>query len=196
MSADWLERFRRRGAVQDGHFLLTSGLHSPVYVQCALILQYPEDAAALGAGLAELVRESNPEVVVGPAMGAILVAHEAARALGVRAVFVERVDGRLTLRRGLTVHPGERVLIVEDVVTTAVTAREVADLVHEAGGTVVAAAALIDRSGGRWTLPVPLRALLRLDLPTYAPEDCPLCRQGTPAVKPGSRTGPPGGSGL
>jgi orotate phosphoribosyltransferase len=195
MSADWLERFRRRGAVQDGHFLLTSGLHSPVYVQCALILQHPEDAAALGAALADLVRGAHPQVVVGPALGAILVAHEVARALGVRAIFAERSDGRLMFRRGLAISPGERVLIVEDVVTTGVTTREVADLVEEAGGIIAAAGALIDRSGDRWTLRVPLQALLRLDLPTYAPEDCPMCRRGTPVVKPGSRTGPNVGTG-
>lgn len=187
---DWLDRFQRHGAVQRGHFLLTSGLHSPVYVQCAMILQHPDEAAACGAALADMVRDAHPHVVIGPALGAVLVAHEVARALGVRAIFAERADGRLTLRRGFAIAPAERVLVVEDVVTTGLTTGELADLVRAAGGQVVAAGALIDRSGGRWPLEVPLRALTRLDLPAYAPEDCPLCRQGVPAVKPGSRTMP------
>lgn len=187
---DWLDRFTRLGAVQHGHFLLTSGLHSPVYVQCAMILQYPDEAAACGAALARVVRDYHPEVVVGPALGAVLVAHEVARSLGVRALFAERVDGRLALRRGFAIAPGERVLVVDDVVTTGLTTRELAALVQDAGGRVVAAAALIDRSGDRWPLEVPLQALARLDLPAYAPETCPLCRQGRPAVKPGSRVLP------
>ena len=187
---DWLARFRRAGAVQEGRFLLTSGLHSPVYVQCARILQYPAEAEALGAALARLVCDARPEVVVGPALGAILVAHEVARALGVRAIFAERSDGRLTLRRGFEVAAGERVLVVEDVVTTGLTTTELAVIVGQAGGRLVAAAALIDRTGARWSLDVPLHAVVRLDLPTYVPHDCPLCRQGIPVVKPGSRLAP------
>jgi orotate phosphoribosyltransferase len=190
MTAGWLERFERRGAVQRGHFLLTSGLHSPVYVQCAQILQYPDEATALGSALAGLVRETEPQVVIGPALGAVLVAHEVARALGVRALFAERADGRLALRRGFAIAPGERVVVVEDVVTTGLTTRELAALVREAGAQVVAAGALIDRSGGRWPLDVPLRALATLDLPVYPPESCPLCRGGVPVVKPGSRPAP------
>jgi orotate phosphoribosyltransferase len=189
-SLDWLERFRARGAIQHGHFLLTSGLHSPVYVQCALMLQHPEEAAACGTALAEMVRDEQPDVVVGPALGAVLVAHEVARALGVRGIFAERADGSLTLRRGFAIAPAERVLLVEDVVTTGLTTRELAALVEAAGGRLVAAAALIDRSSGRWPLPVPLKALIRLDLPTYPAHECPLCRQGLPAVKPGSRLMP------
>jgi orotate phosphoribosyltransferase len=190
--ADWLDRFRQHGAVRHGHFLLTSGLHSPVYVQCAMILQHPDEAAACGAALAGMVRDAHPHVVIGPALGAVLVAHEVARALGVRAIFAERADGRLTLRRGFAIAPAERVLVVEDVVTTGLTTGELADLVRAAGGEVVAAAALIDRCGGRWPLAVPLMALARLDLPTYPADDCPLCRQGLPVVKPGSRVTPQG----
>jgi orotate phosphoribosyltransferase len=187
VSVDWLARFERYGAVQRGHFLLTSGLHSPVYVQCALILQYPREAAVLGEALAAQVRHARPGVVVGPALGAVLVAHEVARALGVRALFAERSHGMLALRRGFAIEPGERVLVVEDVVTTGTTTAEVAALVRQAGGVVAAGAALIDRSVGRWPLDVPLLALARLDAPTYGPDQCPQCRSGMPLVKPGSR---------
>lgn len=188
MSADWLERFRRCGAIQEGHFRLSSGLHSPTYVQSALVLQHPEEASALGAALAGLVRGLAPEVVVGPALGGILVAHEVARALGVRAIFAERQDGLLALRRGFAIRPGERVLVVEDVVTTGGTVEEVAALVQEGGGVVVGVAALIDRAGGRGGSAGPLVALVTLEIPTFSPEDCPLCRQGVPVVKPGSRS--------
>jgi len=191
MPVDWLARFQRYAAVQQGHFLLTSGLHSPLYVQCALILQYPHEAAALGEALAVQVRDSRPDVVVGPALGAVLVAHEVARALGLRALFAERAHGVLALRRGFAIAPGERVLIVEDVVTTGTTTAEVAGLVRGAGGVVVAAAALIDRSAGRWPLDVPLRALARVDAPTYSPDQCPQCRSGMPLVTPGSRASGP-----
>lgn len=188
MSADWLERFRRCGAIQEGHFRLSSGLHSPTYVQSALVLQHPEEASALGTALAGLVQDLAPRVVVGPALGGILVAHEVARALGVRAIFAERQDGRLTLRRGFAIRPGERVLVVEDVVTTGGTVEEVAALVQEGGGVVAGVAALIDRAGGRGGSAGPLVALVTLEIPTFSPEDCPLCRQGVPVVKPGSRS--------
>lgn len=187
---DWLARFRRHGAVQEGHFQLTSGLHAATYVQCAQILQYPDEAAVLGTALAGLVRDAAPHVVVSPALGGIIVAHEVARALGVRAIFAERSDGRLTLRRGFAIRPGERVLIVEDVVTTAGTIAEVAVLARDAGGLIAGAAALIDRSGGRTAATIPLRALVTLDLPAFPPSECPLCRAGAPLVKPGSRPSP------
>jgi orotate phosphoribosyltransferase len=190
MGEDWLARFRKYGAVQEGHFQLTSGLHSSTYIQSARILQYPEEAGALGIAVADLVRETRPQVVVGPALGGIIVAHEVGRALGVRAIFAERTEGRLTLRRGFAIEPGERVLVVEDVVTTAGTVAEVASLVREASGVVAGAAALIDRSGGRSALATPLRALVTLDLPTYLPQDCPLCQARVPITKPGSRPSP------
>ncbi len=188
---NWLARFRRYGAIQEGHFQLTSGLHAVTYIQCAQILQHPDEAAALGAALAGLVRDARPEVIIGPALGGIILAHEVARALGVRAIFAERSDGRLTLRRGFAIAPGERVLIVEDVVTTAGTVAEVAALAREAGGLIAGAAALIDRSGGRTAATIPLRALVTLDLPAFPSGECPLCRAGAPLVKPGSRPSPP-----
>ncbi len=200
MSQDWLARFRRCGAVQDGHFLLTSGLHSPTYVQSALILQYPEEAGALGQALAGRVRRLRPEVVLGPALGGIVIAHELARALGCRAIFTERVDGRMQLRRGFSVGPGERALLVEDVVTTGGSVGEVAALVRSAGGIVAGFAALVDRRGRAdqhrladhegMDLDAPLEALVTLDLPVYAPDACPLCHAGLPINKPGSRPRP------
>ena len=190
MSQDWLARFRRCGAVQDGHFLLSSGLHSSTYVQSALILQYPEEAGALGQALAGRVRGLRPEVVVGPALGGIVIAHELARALGCRAIFTERVDGRMQLRRGFSVAPGERALLVEDVVTTGGSVGEVAALVRAAGGIVAGVGALVDRRGEGADLGAPLAALITLDLPVYAPDACPLCRAGVPINKPGSRPRP------
>lgn len=187
MSLDWLARFRRRGAVADGHFMLSSGLHSPIYVQSALILQYPEEAQALGSALADRLRPLCAQVVIGPALGAVVVAHEVARALGVRAIFAERVEGQMALRRGFAIAEGERVLVVEDVVTTGGSAAEVASLVRAAGGEVVGFGALVDRTGGRTGLEAHLEALITLDLPTFAPDRCPQCREGVPARKSGSR---------
>ena len=184
-----LELFRKCGALLEGHFLLTSGLHSDRYLQCALVLQHPEHAQALGAGLAERLRSlaAVPEVVVAPALGGILVAHEVARALGVRGLFAERQDGRLRLRRGFSLGRGERCFVVEDVVTTGGSTRETMAVVEQAGGTVTAAGSLIDRSGGRTDLGVPRVALAVLDVPAYSAEDCPLCRSGSTPTKPGSR---------
>ena len=183
-----LDRFRRAGAFLEGHFRLTSGLHSPGYLQSALVLQYPAEAEACGAAIAERVRGLGAQVVVSPALGGIVVGHEVARALGVRAVFAERQDGRLVLRRGFTLAPGERVLVVEDVVTTGGSTRETIDVARATGASVVGAASIVDRSGGQQGLDVPYYALVSLSLPTYEPESCPLCAQGLPVVKPGSRT--------
>ena len=188
MTNDWLERFRRFGAVQDGHFLLTSGLHSSMYIQSALILQHPAEAEALGRALAERVRRTQPDVVIGPALGGIVVAHEVARALGCRAIFAERADGVMQLRRGFAIAPGERTLVVEDVITTGGSVKEVAALVRTAGGEVVGFAALVDRSSGRALLDSPLAALITFDLPVFSAETCPLCAQGEPVRKPGSRS--------
>lgn len=190
MSPDWLERFRQCGAVTYGHFMLSSGLHSPIYVQSALILQHPEEAQALGEALADRLRRLRPQVVVGPALGAVVVAHEVARALGVRAIFTERVEGRMVLRRGFAIAKGERALVVEDVVTTGGSAAEVASLVRAAGGDVVGFAALVDRTGGRAEAGTHVEALITLELPTFAPDRCPQCREGVPARKPGSRPSP------
>ena len=177
----------RVGAVRHGHFELSSGRHSPVYVQCALVLQFPEHAERLGRALAEKFHEFLVECVASPALGGILVGHEVARGLGVRAVFVERDhSGRMALRRGFELRRGERVLVVEDVWTTGASTRETMAVVEQVGGRVVAAAALIDRSGGRLDLPVPARALVDLDIPSYEAYDCPQCRAGEPITKPGS----------
>jgi len=183
-----LDRFRRVGALLEGHFRLTSGLHSPGYLQCALVLQHPEEAEACGADIAAKVRSLDPQVVLSPALGGIVIGQEVGRALGVRAIFAERQDGKLVLRRGFTLSPGERVLVVEDVVTTGGSTRETIDVARAAGATPVAAAAIIDRSGGQQKLDVPFHALATVSLPTYQPEACPLCAAGQPVVKPGSRS--------
>jgi orotate phosphoribosyltransferase len=184
-----LQLFKESGALLQGHFLLSSGLHSDRYLQCALVLQNPKNAGILGAALAAKLREKNdpPDFVIAPALGGILVAHEVARASGVRGLFAERKDGILTLRRGFRIDPGERCYVVEDVVTTGQSTRETMDVVTRSGGIVIAAGSLIDRTGGRADLGVPKTALAVLDIPTYSPEECPLCRDGSRAIKPGSR---------
>jgi orotate phosphoribosyltransferase len=182
-----LDRFRRVGALLEGHFRLTSGLHSPGYLQCALVLQHPREAEACGTEIGAKVRDLNPQVVLSPALGGIVIGQEVGRALGVRAIFAERQDGKLMLRRGFSLEPGERVLVVEDVVTTGMSTRETIDVARAAGGTVVGAVAIIDRGGGQQSLDVPFHALATMSLPTYQPEACPLCAAGQPVVKPGSR---------
>ncbi len=184
---DVLERFRRTGALLGGHFVLTSGLHSTSYLQCALVLQHPTEAEALGRAVAERFAGQNVETVVAPAIGGIIIGWEVARALGVRSVWTEREGGRMTLRRGFTVRPGERVLVVEDVITTGGSTRETVEALREAGAEVVGAASVIDRSGGRAEVGVPRVALATLDVPAVPPADCPLCADGVPFVKPGSR---------
>ncbi len=184
-----LEIFRQSGALLEGHFKLTSGLHSERYLQCALVLQHPDHASALGEALASRLRAlaAQPDLVIAPALGGILVAHEVARCLGVRGLFAERQDGILTLRRGFRIEPGERCFVVEDVVTTGGSTRETMEVALRAGAAVTAAGSLIDRSGGRTDLGVPRAALAVLDVPTYQPDECPLCKTGSVAVKPGSR---------
>lgn len=182
-----LDRFRRVGAFLEGHFRLTSGLHSPGYLQSALVLQHPAEAEACGQAIAERVRSLGPQVVLSPALGGIVIGQEVGRALGVRALFAERQDGKLTLRRGFSLAPGEKVLVVEDVVTTGGSTRETIDVALAAGAVVVGAASIIDRSGGQQGLDVPYHALVPISLPTYQPEACPLCAKGIPVVKPGSR---------
>ena len=185
---DVLDLFRRTGALLDGHFLLSSGLHSAGYMQCALVLQHPGQAEACGTALAERARSLGAGVVLSPALGGIVIGQEVGRALGVRAIFAERHGGALTLRRGFRLEPGEPVLVVEDVVTTGGSTRETIEVARAAGARVVGAAAIIDRSGGNPGLDVPFHALATIALPTYQPDACPLCAAGTPAVKPGSRT--------
>ena len=183
-----LDRFRRAGALLEGHFRLTSGLHSPGYLQCALVLQHPSDAEACGVAIADRVRSLRPDVVLSPALGGIVIGQEVGRALGVRAIFAERQDGKLTLRRGFALEPGEKVLVVEDVVTTGGSTQETIDVARQAGAAVVGAATIIDRSGGKQRIDVPFHALATVALPTYEAETCPLCAAGTPVMKPGSRT--------
>jgi len=182
-----LDIYRRTGALLSGHFLLSSGLHSDRYLQSALVLQQPDIATRLCAALAASFKDAQIQVVIAPALGGVFVSHETARALGVRALFAERVNGELTLRRGFAIKQGERVLVVEDVITTGKSTRETIDVVRKAGGTVVAAASLVDRSGGKADLGVPYRSLVTLDVPTYTAENCPMCKSGSSPVKPGSR---------
>jgi orotate phosphoribosyltransferase len=184
---DLLDLFRRSGALLEGHFRLTSGLHSPGYLQCALVLQHPEHAEKLGRAIAERTRDLRPTVVLSPALGGVVIGQEVGRALGIRAIFAERQDGALTLRRGFMLAETDRVLIVEDVLTTGGSTRETMKVATAAGGHVVGAATIVDRSGGHAAFDVPFSSLMIVDLPTYEPDRCPLCAQGLPVVKPGSR---------
>jgi orotate phosphoribosyltransferase len=184
---DLLDLFRRSSALLEGHFRLTSGLHSAGYLQCALVLQYPEHAELLGREIAARVRDARPTVVLSPALGGIIIGQEVGRALGVRAIFAERQDGVLTLRRGFIVGEADRVVVVEDVLTTGTSTRETMQVATAAGGRVVGAAAIVDRSNGAVTFDVPFTALLAVELPTYEPDRCPLCARGLPVIKPGSR---------
>jgi len=186
-ATDTLSLFKKTGALLDGHFKLSSGLHSSGYLQCALVLQYPAYAETLGRALAERLRELSPTVVLSPALGGLIIGHEVGRALGVRAIFAERQDGTMTLRRGFSLSPSDRVVVIEDVVTTGGSTRETMAVAAAAGATVVGAGAVVDRSGGTSGLDVPFRALTVLSLPTYPPETCPLCAAGSPVTKPGSR---------
>jgi orotate phosphoribosyltransferase len=199
-SDEMVKLFETAGAIRHGHFELSSGLHSATYVQCALVLQYPRFAEKLGKALAALFSDALIEAVVSPALGGVVIGQEVARALpelpgtpalasgGVPALFVERDgSGIMTMRRGFSLRPDQHVLVVEDVWTTGGSTQEAIRVVQEAGGRVVAAGALIDRSGGTIDFPVEAQALLNLPIASYQAEDCPLCREGSLAVKPGSR---------
>jgi orotate phosphoribosyltransferase len=183
-----LEIFRTHGALLEGHFILSSGLHSDRYIQCALLLQHPRVAEQLCSALAAKLRHLGATAVAAPALGGVLVSHEVARALGLRALFTERQEGVMLLRRGFSLAPGEPTLVVEDVITTGGSTRETMAAVEQAGGKVVGVGALIDRSGGTVDLGVPKTALVTLAVQNYKPEECPLCQSGLPPVKPGSRT--------
>ncbi|MGH7279367.1 MAG: orotate phosphoribosyltransferase [Candidatus Rokuibacteriota bacterium] len=187
--AETLALYEKTGALLRGHFTLTSGLHSDVYLQSALVLQFPPYAAVLGDDLAAAFRGAGVQSVLAPAIGGILVAHEVARALGVRALFTEREHGVMRLRRGFTLTPGERCLVVEDVITTGGSTREVVQCAEAHGGAVVGVGSLIDRSAGTAVFPVKRVALATVTAATFTPEECPLCLRGSHAVKPGSRTG-------
>jgi orotate phosphoribosyltransferase len=181
-----LDVFRETGAYLKGHFRLTSGLHSTEYLQCALVLQHPSIAARLGMALAERLPVCH--LVASPAIGGLIIGHEVARALGGRFIFTERdAAGTMTLRRGFRVTPGEKAVVIEDVVTTGGSTREVIQLLQAEGVQVLGAGSIIDRSGGTADLGVPRVALETLSVTSWQPEDCPLCKEGVPVEKPGSR---------
>src|SRR5450755_4544660 len=186
-----MELFRSTSAYLSGHFRLTSGLHSPAYLQCALVLQYPRHAEQLGGLLADEIRNIVQEpvgLVVSPALGGLIIGHEVARALGARFIFTERDENKkMILRRGFAVTPGEAALVVEDVVTTGGSTRDVVEALRAAGTRPLAAGSIMDRSGGQAGVGVPRVALVTLQVAAYDPAQCPLCAQGLPAVKPGSR---------
>lgn len=186
MSAEEIRNLiKRAGALKEGHFLLTSGRHSPRFYLLSLLFQDPRRAARVGRALAVLFSREEPQAVVGPAMGGVILAHEVARALGARSLFAEKDEARgFVLRRGFRLSEGEKVLVVEDVVTTGGSTREVVELVREARGEVVGVGAVVDRSGGRASFDVPFRALLREEIPDYLPSVCPLCARGLPLVSP------------
>jgi orotate phosphoribosyltransferase len=192
-----LKMFESAGAIRHGHFELSSGLHSATYMQSALVLRYPRYAEKLGQALAALFSDATIQTVVSPALGGVIIGQEVARALpppkfgadtGVPAIFVERnAGGDLTLRRGFTLEPGEKVLVIEDVWTTGGSTMDTIQVIEEAGGRVIAVGALVDRSGGKIEFPVESQSLLGLNISSYTPEDCPQCKEGGTAVKPGSR---------
>jgi orotate phosphoribosyltransferase len=182
-----LQIFKDCGALLEGHFKLSSGLHSSKYLQCAKVLQYPAIAEKLCKELAAKLRGVKIDVVIGPAMGGVTIAYELARQLGVRGIFTERVDDKVQLRRGFGLKPGERCLIAEDVVTTGKSTREVIQAVKEAGAQAVACSCLIDRSGGAADFGLPQAAMAKVEVATYEETDCPLCKEGKELVKPGSR---------
>lgn len=182
-----IDQFRTTGALLEGHFQLSSGLHSTVYLQCALVLQFPEKAEAFGRAIAEKFQGQGIQLVASPAIGGIVIGHEVARALGARFVWTEREAGQMTLRRGFTVSPGEKTLIVEDVVTTGGSTRDTIDALANAGADVIAAASIIDRSAGSADVGVPLTALASLKVLSVEAAVCDACKLGEPVVKPGSR---------
>ncbi|AFQ45643.1 orotate phosphoribosyltransferase [Desulfosporosinus meridiei] len=184
---EYMNLFRKSEALLEGHFLLTSGKHSAQYMQCAQVLQYPDQAGILAEGLASQFRDMDVQTVIGPATGGILVAHEVAKVLGVRSLFTERENGIMRLRRGFSLSPGERVLVVEDVITTGGSVREVLTVVQEFGATALGVGVLVDRSGGMVDFGLPQSSIIQLNIQAYEAKDCPLCAQGIPAIKPGSR---------
>jgi len=184
-----MRRFEEAGAIQKGHFKLTSGVHSDTYIQCAQVMQHPEFMHNLCSELGKKFRGDDIDVIVGPAIGGIIMAHVMARVLGpwVRAIFTERESGKMTLRRSFEIKEGEKVIVVEDVTTTGSSVREVIEIVNLRKGKVVGVGVLIDRSGGKVDFGIKTEKLLTVDIQNYLPEECPLCQKGIPVVKPGSR---------
>lgn len=187
MSFDILAAYRKSGALKTGHFQLTSGLHADTYLQSALVLQYPDHAAEIGAAMARPFHDAGVEVVVGPAVGGIIVSHVVGAALKVRSIYAERKEGKLVFYRGFEVRPGEKVLIVEDVVTTGGSVVETVEVAEKAGGKVVGIASIVERSGGKVRFNVPYHPLLVVEAVSYPPAECLMCRRGEKAVIPGSR---------
>ena len=184
---DILEQFRRTGALLEGHFILSSGLHSPNYLQCALALRHPADAKRFGEALADQVKYKGIEIVASPAIGGLVIGFAVAQALDLPFIWTERQNGVMTLRRGFSLRPGEKILVVEDVITTGGSTRECIAALEENGGEVVFAASIVDRSNGIADVGVPRISLVEMDVPAYKPEDCPMCANGQEAYKPGSR---------
>ena len=187
-----IDLFAHTGAYLEGHFRLSSGLHSSGYLQSALVLQYPHYAELLGRKLAQALTQWTDHqpiaAVVSPALGGLVIGHEVARAMGVRSLFTERdAERKMSLRRGFTIEPGEKLVIIEDVITTGGSTREVIEVVQSLGGIAIAAGSIIDRSGGAVDLGIPRAALETLTVPSYQPDECPMCRSGQPITKPGSR---------
>jgi len=182
-----IEMFRKTGALFTGHFKLSSGLHSGQYLQCALVLQYPEYARRLGESIADKFKDKDITCIVGPALGGIIIAHEVARALKTRCIFGEREEGKMTLKRGFKLSPQDRVLIVEDVITTGKSIKELIEVIKESGATIVGIGAIVDRSSETIDFGCNAKPLIKLDIKTFTPDECPLCKRGTPVVKPGSR---------
>lgn len=182
-----LDIFRQANALLEGHFRLTSGRHSNRYMQCAQVLQYPHHTTTLCTELVEHFAQAGVEVVIGPAMGGIVVAFEVGRQLGVKAIFTERENGKMTLRRNFTIEPGQKVLVVEDVVTTGGSVFEVMEVVKAQGGEIVGVGVLVDRSNGAVDFGVPTKAVMAMEVVSWEADECPLCAQGIPVVKPGSR---------
>ncbi len=191
-SSDVERVFRESGALREGHFILASGRHSPLYLEKFQVLQHPAETERLCAAIAMWAGPLGVETVAGPTTGGIILAHEVARQLGVRAIYAERHDGAPVreFRRGFTLAAGERVLVVDDIMTTGGSVQETIDAVRSAGGTVVGASVLVDRSGGAARLEVPVHSLWRLDIPSYAPAECPLCAKGILATHPGTTPAP------
>jgi orotate phosphoribosyltransferase len=182
-----LELLKSTGALLEGHFLLTSGNHSDTYIQCAQLLSRPDKAIAFMKDIADHFADAELDTVVAPAVGGILVSYEVGRLLNKRALFLEREQGAMTLRRGFSIERGERLLVVEDVITTGGSVLEVGDAIRDAGGEIIGFASIVNRSNGRFSPEAPYYCCIEMDVPIYSTRDCPLCRQGMPVVKPGSR---------
>ncbi|MEK6733327.1 MAG: orotate phosphoribosyltransferase [Candidatus Omnitrophota bacterium] len=182
-----LSLFKETGALLSGHFRLSSGLHSGNYFQCALLLQNPDIAEKICSELASFFKEDKPTCVVAPALGGVIVSYETGRVLGVKSLFTERVEGKMTLRRGFELKKEDKALVVEDVITTGLSTSEVLDVVRAAGASIIGVGCIVDRSGKTLNFGVKLKSLVRLDFPAYKPEECPLCKKGIGITKPGSR---------